>query len=238
MPREPHGYSSGDVPVPIKYPDDFVFAESCLASDLGAISELRLRYFPRVERFLVGAGAAPAEAAEIAAELLTDLLAAGSGRTPLLQKYTGQCAILSWLNRVALNRLIDRHRKESRSIEQPMAEVPEAPWRGDGASFAPGGQDASIAIIAAALQRAFAECAPADYVLIRLFHGEGLRGTEVARMFGVSHPTVPARADCICAELRFQIMASLREKDPWLELTWDDLLELCRTALPDLFGEG
>jgi DNA-directed RNA polymerase specialized sigma24 family protein len=226
------------VPVPIKHPDDFLFAENCIAADPQAISELRVRVLPRVERFLIGAGAGLSEAGEITSELLTDLLAAGVGRVPLLQKYTGQCALLSWMSRVALNRLIDRRRRDSRSIEQSMADVPEVAARPDGASVSHSGQDHAIAIIAAALQDAFAACEPADYVLMRLFHGEALRGTEVARMFGVSHPTVPARADRICSDLRFQIMAYLREKDPWLELTWEDLLEICRSALPDLLGEG
>jgi hypothetical protein len=32
------------------------------------------------------------------------------------------------------------------------------------------------------------------------------------------------------------MMAHVRACDPWLELTFDDLLAICRTVLPDCLG--
>jgi transcriptional regulator with XRE-family HTH domain len=73
-------------------------------------------------------------------------------------------------------------------------------------------------------------------VLLQLEHCDQLEREDLARMFGCSKPTISRLLHRASAEIEKRTLGYLREHDPWLELKWDDFVELCRTATPACFG--
>ena len=93
---------------------DFNLCQESLDGSESAIAFLQRQYGPKSRSYLIGAGACPAEAAEIIDSLWADLLAPLNDRPARLQRYDGSCALQTWLNTVALNRLLTRKRTEQR----------------------------------------------------------------------------------------------------------------------------
>jgi len=233
------------VALPTPHDSDFLFAENCLSGSSSALDELRTGPLSVAERFIVNAGIPPQEAAEVIRELWADLLASGDGRKPLLQGYRGHCALTTWLNRVAFSRALVRMRSEDRRrrtiahAEQEGVLVPDAP----SVSSKP---DADLAnaddflreFLRESIQRALGGCAAEDFVLLFLLHAGSLQIQELSRMFSCDPKTVNSRARTACGQVRFAVLAELEHKDPWLKLTFEDLLTLLQPDLPHLFEFG
>lgn len=212
------------------FDSDFVLAESCLEGNNAAVNELRAILSDRVARFLVKRGADAREIEQFTSDLLHDLIVGPNGRPPLLRRFTGQCAIPTWLIAVATNRWFDRHRdgqkgelfavRETDSVEPaPILNSDEAPL---------------VIILRQAIQDALTKCVPEDFVLFQLLHAEGLHQTELARMFGCDRRSVARNSDRIAAELRVAIMQYLDTHAPDLRLEWEDVVQLCRAAPVDV----
>lgn len=218
------------MPKPPTFDSDFVLAESCLEGNEAAVNELRVILSERVARFLVKVGADPREAPQFTSDLLHDMVVGPPGRPPLLRRFTGQCALPTWLIAVATNRWFDSHRarqkNESFKVQESDAVAPPPMFNSD--------EGPLVAILRQAIQDALAKRPPADFVLFQLLHAEGLHQTELARMFGCDRRSVARNSDRIAAELRVAIMEYLNTHAPALRLEWEDVVELCRAAPVDV----
>jgi DNA-directed RNA polymerase specialized sigma24 family protein len=207
-------------------------AERCLEQDAAALKELQVRCRARTVRFLRNAGVPKANAAEVSAELFTDLVTPAPDGVPLLATYLGQCALETWLNRAALSRAIDKRRSEERhrrrlAVAASVGHIGAV--EGDQQPLLP--ETLLRQILHEAIRQALQGRPNDEYVMIYLLFGSNLRPTEVAKMFRCDWRTLRDRAEAACAEVRFAVEAELHQRDPWLNLSWSEIVNL---LLPDL----
>jgi DNA-directed RNA polymerase specialized sigma24 family protein len=230
---------------PTPHDSDFLFAESCLSGIPSAVEELRNGPLNVAERFIINAGIPAQDAAEIVRELWTDLLATGADRKPLLLGYRGHCALTTWLNRVAFSRALIRKRTEDRrrrainTAEEAGSLVPDAPSvSSDPAAEFMNADQFLREFLKDSIQRALVGCPAEDFVLLFLLHAGSLQIQELSRMFSCDPKTVNSRAKTACGQVRFAVLAELEAQDPWLKLSFEDVLSLLQPDLPNLFELG
>jgi DNA-directed RNA polymerase specialized sigma24 family protein len=93
-----------------------------------------------------------------------------------------------------------------------------------------------IKIIREAVESAFRECDSQDFLLLQLNHAHGLLGRELAQMFGCSEAKISRSLENARRMVVKSTMSYVRKQDPWLELKWEDFVELCRAVSPSCFG--
>ncbi|HSI15723.1 MAG TPA: hypothetical protein VK961_26990 [Chthoniobacter sp.] len=225
----------------LPFPDDFLLAQKCLDGDPLAIRSLEDTYEKVIAGYLKHAGATDDEAAELASRLWADILAARQDRAQRLATYGGNSSLLTWLKAVALNNLVQlkRHQGRVRTLDMdershteiettnPSATVVELPNL-DAAPL--------LEIMRGAVETAFRLCNPEAFVLVQLAHANGLLGRELALMYGCSESKISRSLDEARNSIAEATLAYVRARDPWLELKWEDFLELCRVASPACFG--
>ena len=212
---------------------DFRVVEKCLENDAAALALLRTTYREPVAAYLLKAGATGPEAEETVEMLWADLLTPTAGGHIRLRHYDGSCALLTWLNTVAMNALLSRKKSDGRRDRRFVSS--DAGDRVDAAAETGTTEAPLVDLIHDAVEFAFRKCAAEDFVLLQLEHCDQLERDELARMFRCSRATVSrmlANARLSLAEIT---MDYVRRRDPWLELQWEDFLELCRTATLSCF---
>jgi RNA polymerase sigma factor (sigma-70 family) len=131
---------------------------------------------------------------------------------------------------VATRRWIDFKRKQTRHVtsgdpneseEWPPSDLVPPPI--------PGG-DALVGILRQSLEGAFSRCSPEALVLLRLRYVYELSQRELARMLGRHESKVSRLLSQSMEEIETQTLAEVRKHDPWLQLTWDDFLDLCSSV--------
>lgn len=229
----------------LPYLADFHRAQQCLAGDAAAIVWLRSQLTGLVASYLIRSGVAAVEATEICENLLADLVMPRDGKKPRLVRYLGVASLETWLHAVALNQFLDhQRRKERERLLMPTTVTPtasqgeddrEPAWMED--PKAGSGKDAPLlALMRDAIDAAFRDCAPEDFVLLQLAHCDGLRGKELAVMFACHPAQISRRLTEAQKEIAGATLRYIRATDPWLDLQWDDFTDLCRTATPACFG--
>ena len=220
----------------IQHLADFNLVERCLENDAAALAQLQQANRGPVAAYLSTKGASSVEARETVDMLWGDLLTpAATGRSPL-SRYNGKCALLTYLNLVALSRLFSRYRVCGRFERR----FPSS----DAVEFAePAGEPATkdeplLELIRDAVEFAFQNCDAEDFVLVQLQYYDDLERSDLARMFQCSESTIHRKLESARTAVRKSALDYIRERDPWLELRWEDFIELCRTATLACLGAG
>lgn len=216
------------VTVPAKYLADFCLAERCLEHDPAALRQLQEANEQPVTAYLLSTGATAQDVKETVTMLWGDLLTPTStGRRPL-SRYNGTCLLFTFVSHVALGRLYDRRKVRGRRDRRFPASETET--FADPADAAQPKDESLTALIRDAVRYTFQNCAAKNFVVIQLLLYDGLKFTDLAHMFQCSESTM--RRDMESAQMDVQTLASeyVRKRDPWLELKWEDFVELCRTT--------
>jgi hypothetical protein len=87
-----------------------------------------------------------------------------------------------------------------------------------------------------AVETAFQKCDAEDFVLVQLAHANGLLGRELAVMYSCSEAKISRDLERARRSISAATLDYVREQDPWLELQWEDFLELCSVVSPACFG--
>ena len=210
--------------------------ERCVEKEEEAIALLQSTYGRRITAFLASAGAGGEEALETVKWLWADCLTPTKRGTVRLLRYNGECALQTFLNRMALNALLTRKRIDGRRLKNfPPDESPEP---ANAFTDEPPPEAPLMEMMRDAIQFAFEHCSPEEFVILNLEHYDELERGELARMFGCSKATVSRLLDKARVTVAESTMSFLRQRDPWLELQWEDFLELCRTATPACLDAG
>ncbi len=228
----------------VRHLSDFDLCHQCMEGDVAALAELRTLASGTAIAYLVNAGAEPAEGKDLVERLWADLLAVPVEGRSRMAHYNGRCAFQTWFNTVALNKLITKKRKQARWQKLIPARIDGGP---DGEVTLPPGTMADplsdeadsaalIELMRDALDHAFRTCDPEDFVLLQLSHCDELLGRELAVMFGCHPSGITRRLEKAQKHISAETIWKIRQRDPWLELRWEDFLELCRTATPASFG--
>ena len=224
------------------HPDDFHLAQECLEGKTSALAYLQDVYREPLLAFLQGSGALPPEAREIVNELWSDCIAPQTDTMPKLARYNGGCALRTFFNTITLNTLLTRRRRENRWNHLVSVEAAEAETEEIGTAPAARADDREPAeaplleIMREAIQAAFMACPAEDFVLLQLAHSDDLHVVELAQIFDCGIASVSrhvAKAGQGIAEATIQYV---KAADPWLELKWEDFVELCGSASPACFG--
>jgi RNA polymerase sigma factor (sigma-70 family) len=209
--------------------DEALQVRKCQDSDPVALADLRARCHQPLCSILLARGASRTEAEDLLADLWADCVPGPGERPSLLEKFSGKCSLQGWLATVATNRWVDFKRRQARRVEldasrngsggDPMAEMPAVPAADRDA--------ATVTMLRESLQVAFALCRPDAMVCLRLVHLHGLSQREVMRLLGWSESKLSRFLKQAMAQIRKATMAELKKRDPWLELTWQDFVEMC-----------
>ena len=223
-------------PAPSTHEQDLSFAQSVLSANSAAAAELRSRYHGRLVAVLCARGASATEAEDLVADLWSDCFAAPPNRPTLLSKYQGRCALESWLLTVATHRLIDLKRRQTFRVEVAASDrssddffdrrpQPEATPR----------EESLLKLLRAAIRNAFAKRDSESVLMLKLVHLHQLTQREVARMWGWHESKVSRALDAARESIARDILLELKRADPWLDLQWEDFLELCSGSADALF---
>lgn len=205
---------------------DVDLVQQCIEGSEEAIGQLKKSLTPFLSKVLSSYGASKDEIDEILAQLWGDCLV---GPRPLFHVFNGRSALKSWLTAICVNRWISLKRREAQHTRAVYsltieAERPSAPGRS--ATSPP--DSSIIEILGPALREAFAACDVEELVLLQLVHMHGVTQREIASLWKWHESRVSRhikRAEEKIAELTLR---AVKETDPYLELGWQDFVELCR----------
>ncbi len=205
----------------------YVRLHECLEGDAGALGCLREKCHSHVLNILVSRGASPTEAEDLLADLWSDCVPGREHAPSLLEKFAGKCKLLNWLATVATRRWIDFKRRQGRQVT-PAGPDENEDWVGNTpADSRLAGEDALAELLRRSLQNAFARCSAEALVLLRLRFLHSLSQRELARMLGWHETKVSRLLSQSMQEIKTITLAEVSRHDPWLQLNWDDFLDLC-----------
>jgi RNA polymerase sigma factor (sigma-70 family) len=200
------------------------------ASDI--LPKLRQEYHSPLVNTLIGRGASATEAEEILADLWGDCVGHGDDRPSLLEKFSGKCPIRSWLTTVATNRLLDLKRRQKHRGELPRYDSDDHetnPFERLPAAVSARSEGVLVNLLKESLQAAFAKCPPEAMLMLRLAYLNGLSQREVGRMWGWHESKVSRCVSQAMGDIETATLRELKQRDPWLELSWQDFVELCES---------
>jgi RNA polymerase sigma factor (sigma-70 family) len=203
----------------------------CRQGDVEALTRLRERCHGPLLGILLARGAARTEAEDLLADLWADCVPGHDDRPSILEKFSGKCTVQGWLATVATNRWVDLKRKQSRHVV-PGPNGNDAIERDEvarleAASYA--SEDTLIALLRDSLKSGFALCGPKARVLFRLIYLHDLSQRELVQMLGWSESKVSRFLSRAMKEVERHTLGEVKKRDPWLELSWQDFVELCET---------
>lgn len=202
----------------------------CQQGDSGALAELRARHHASLGNILRARGASVDETQELLADLWGDCVPKRDDQPALLDKFSGKCSALGWLATVATRRWIDLKRKQSRRGETSVIndEHDDLLARLPAASQAEH-EDALVVLLRDSLQAAFAACPPGDLLMLQLVYLHGVSQRELMHMWNWSESKVSRKLSHAMKQVEQATLSHLKQQDPWLELTWQDFVDLCET---------
>jgi len=221
----------------LPHADDFLFAQRCLEGERDAILEFQQIYRPILIAFLRQTGASEIEATEVTDSLWADLLIERPNNRPRLATYGGKAALKTWLRPLVLNRLIalKRAKKYREEIEEGGLDLEQLKDI-NGAVRRLEAELPLIELMKDALETGFRECSSEHFVLLHLKHMDGLHFEELARMFGRSPSSVERDVKKAIVRVRKATLDRAKALDKWLELTWEDFVDLSSVASPTCLG--
>ncbi len=210
---------------------DADIAQRCLEGDTEAIKFFEDNYLRWLENFLCARGARIHEARDIVASLWTECMVnphAAAGKRPLFEHYNGQFSLRAWLSTLALNRFLSLKR------HQHMCEIKEADLSAHESVTRAMPQSASephlTVLLRAALRSAMATCEPDAVVFMQLVHVHGIARRSIATIWRCHESTIGRKLESAEKHIRESVLANLKKSDPWLNLQWHDVEELCQNA--------
>jgi RNA polymerase sigma factor (sigma-70 family) len=201
----------------------------CQQGDPAALVDLRETHHPILFNILRARGASLNETEELLADLWGDCVPTADEQASLLDKFSGKCPVQGWLATVATRRWIDLKRKQNRRGDNVQSENNHASIESFPVAVSPGREDVLVDLLCNSLRTAFAACPPADLLMLRLVYLHGLSQREIMRMWNWSESKVSRKLSQAMQRIEQDTLLNLKRKDPWLELTWQDFVDLCET---------
>src|ERR1700674_2636736 len=193
--------------------EELALARACAAGNERAWQDFINRYRQKLHSMALHITRDGAHAAELADSLFADLYGVNARdgvRRSKLVFYTGRGSLEGWLRTVMAQEVINRYRKQKRTISleeqteegvQFAAAVPEPAYASDGAS------DRRLE---AATDDALAELSSGDRFTRGSYYLDGRTLAEIARTLGLHESSVSRRLERLATGLRKRILAGLR----------------------------
>ena len=133
---------------------------------------------------------------------------------------------------MVINRLIDLKRHKAHEGELPHVDSDDAdsnPFERVPATASAQSENALLNLLKETLQAAFAKCPADGMMMLRLVHVHELTQREIAHMWGWTEFKVSRYLTKAMENIQADALGELKKRDPWLQLSWDDFVELCET---------
>lgn len=215
------------------YAGEIELVARCLEHDQQAVARLQQQYGRALIGFLVSAGATETVARDIVGSLWSDCAVGDTTHSPRLKRYHGKCALITWLKTVAMNELIDLKRREARFRKIEALAISEGIGVDAYQALSPGvmtlahTEQPLLALMETALSSAMKKCSSQAFVLLRLVYLNGLTQREAARLWGWHESKVSRTLDSALKLIASETLYAMKAADPWIEVGWDDFVELC-----------
>jgi len=212
---------------PTSKPADLTsLVERSRSGNAEALTALREASHESLTKILMARGAAAHEAQDVLADFWADCVPKNEETPALLDKFSGRCSFIGWAGTVVTRRWIDLKRKQQRHTELDTSSEPDGPSLEQQEKQS---DDSLLLLVRDALQTAFSRCPPEGVVLLRLLHVHGLTQRELGRMLGWNETRTSRFLSSIIEKMQKETFREIKRQDPWLELGWDDLVNVCGT---------
>jgi len=213
--------------------DDRLTSEQCWLGQAERLTELRDHYHAVLTSMLLARGATYTEASDLLADLWGDCVSDDGEKPSLLERFSGKCPIKSWLITVATNRLFDlKRRQRLRRVIAPSLDdsLEDGSAMLDICECEAGAKDEAIAsLLQESLEKAFSLCPTEVLLMLHLIHLHGLTQREIARMWGWHESKVSRHLANAMEQIEATTLQLMSQADPWMQLTWQDFVDLCET---------
>jgi len=211
--------------------EDEELVSALLAGDATAVETFLNDYAPSLQRFLVsrcGDERSRQAARDLADQVVAECFGRADGKPPLLKLYSGRGTLRSWLNTVGYSRLKNFWRSGRGKFEMQTDDGSIREWDGEGSAEPALKDDRDVAeLLADALHSAMEQVDVLDLVRVRLVFIYGVKRERLAALWQVHPSTIGRFLESTLRTIRSETMVRLVRLDPFLELTWDDCLQVC-----------
>jgi len=212
--------------------DETALVSRCRRGNPEALAELRQGCHQTLVNILLSRGASRTEAEDLMADLWGECVPGPGDHPSLLEKFSGRCTLQGWIATVATNRWIDLKRRQERRGELALLEhaIGESnPVERLPAVSLTTKDEALVNLLRDSLGAAFALVPSESLVLLRLVYLHHLTQRELVRMLGWSESKVSRILSQAMRTIEQHTLKELKKRDAWLELTWQDFVDLCET---------
>jgi len=216
---------------------DFEFAQDLLNGDQAAWQRFEVELKPAILRKLAGLGATDADADEVLGILMEKIWAQKK-----LEAYTGSGPLSGFLRTMAANAWLEYLRKHRRMVpatslardEDGETDVMERLARNE--SEAP--QESPLAqLLRDALVHALSRVDAEALLVMRLSLLQDVKQRDLCLLWGGCHEGTISRKKAEALEqIRDETLAYLKEREPSLQISWQDLLEACGEGADAILG--
>ena len=201
--------------------------------EIEMLPRLRREHHTTLMNVLVARGASPSEAEDLLADLWGDCVSRDDDRPSLLEKFSGKCPVQNWLTTVATHRLVDLKRRQKHRGELPTVGR-DSELESDGFQQLPAAapnrsEDTLVDLLKNSLQAAFAKTPAEGLLMLRLVYLNGLTQREVGHMWGWHESKVSRLLTQAMTGIETSTLSEIKRRDPWLDLAWEDFVELCES---------
>jgi RNA polymerase sigma factor (sigma-70 family) len=154
-----------------------------------------------------------------------------------LRRYHGKCSFKSWLTRVATNRWIDFKRREAWVVQMPFDEnkVSANSIERIPSQEAENVEEFLLNLLRTCLRLALDACTAEELLRLRLYYLEDLSQGEIGKMWGWHGSKISRELRETMRRIESRTLLRLHIIDPWLTISWDDILSMCAVSAEQFF---
>lgn len=215
---------------------DFEFAQDLLAGDEAAWTRFHTECAPAITARLRGMGASSADADEVQGLVIERLWTRQK-----LASYTGNGPLMGFVQTTAANAWLEYLRKHKREVHASTLAGDDE--EGDtmdrlARDETDEPQEAPLAgLLRDALTHAMARADAEALLILRLSLLQDIKQRDLCDLWGGVHEgTISAKKKQVMQQIRDDTLAYVAERDPGLQITWQELLEACGEGAEAILG--
>lgn len=215
---------------------DFEFAQDLLAGDDAAWTRFNTECAPAITARLRGMGASSADADDVQGLVIERLWTRQK-----LASYTGNGPLMGFVQTTAANAWLEYLRKHKREVNASTLAGDDE--EGDAMdrlardeTDTP--QEAPLAgLLRDALTHAMARADAEALLILRLSLLQDIKQRDLCDLWGGVHEgTISAKKKQVMQQIRDDTLAYVAEREPTLQITWQELLEACGEGAEAILG--
>ncbi len=214
---------------------DFEFAQDLLDGDKPAWQRFEQELKPAILRKLIGQGATNADAEEVLGIVMEKLWAQKK-----LAAYTGSGPLSGFVRTMAANAWLEYLRKHRRMVPATNLSDDEGddPMDRLARNEAEAPQESPLAqLLRDALIYSLTQVDAEALLIMRLSLLQEVKQRDLCRVWGGCHEgTISRKKQEALEQIRDETLAYLSEREPTLQISWQDLMEACGEGADAILG--